>query len=49
MQAKTEAESDKNVKNVKKSKILIFLKIHFQCDSDGPRASKTYKNDQSDS
>ena len=38
-----------NVKNVKNMKILIFLKIHFQCDSEGPRASKTPKNDQSDS
>ena len=39
----------KNVKNVKNMKILIFLKIHFQCDSEGPRASKTPKNDPSDS
>ena len=38
-----------NVKNVKKLKILIFLKIHFQCDSEGRWASKTPKNDQSDS
>ena len=38
-----------NVKNVTKLKILIFLKIHFQCDSEGPRASKTPKNHQNHS
>ena len=49
MAGASEVESHKNVKNVKELQKFLFSKIHFQCDSEGPRASKTPKNDQSDS